>query len=122
MPAVASVSWLSHEAIAPVGSASATHALPGSRTIDRPTPIEQGPATGDGGHVVIVFNNDYNTFDEVIHILQVATGCPRSEAEMETWEIHNRGRSLVHHGDLEECNRAAAIIRSIGLRVTVEEV
>ncbi|NLC56334.1 MAG: ATP-dependent Clp protease adaptor ClpS [Armatimonadetes bacterium] len=98
----------------------ATYTLP--RPVERPTPTEDGPGTGSGDHVVIVFNNDFNTFDEVIHILQVATRCPRSEAELETWEIHHRGRSLVHHGDREECDRAAAVISSIGLRVAVEEM
>ncbi len=96
-------------------------AAPG-RTIEQPTTEERAPGTGSAGCVVIVFNNEHNTFDEVILILQVATGCPRQEAEMETWEIHNRGRSLVHHGDREECDRAAEIIRSIGIQVRVEEM
>ena len=40
---------------------------------------------------------------------------------METWQIDHRGRSLVHHGDQGECTRAAEIIRSIGIKVTVEK-
>ncbi len=91
------------------------------RVIEQPAPTERAPGTGSDSHVVIVFNNEYNTFDEVTHILQVATGCPLSEAEMETWEIHHRGRSLVHHGDREECTRAAGIIKTIGIKVSVEE-
>lgn len=75
-----------------------------------------------GEHVVIVFNNDYNTFDEVIHILQKATGCSLEEAEMETWEIDALGKSFVHHADREECERVAAIIATIGIRVAVEPV
>ncbi|MDH7568670.1 MAG: ATP-dependent Clp protease adaptor ClpS [Armatimonadota bacterium] len=92
------------------------------QTTQHPATGERVPGTGGDSYVVIVFNNDYNTFDEVIHILQVATGCSQEEAEMETWEIHNKGRSVVHHGTEEECNEAARIIRTIGVRVTVEEV
>jgi ATP-dependent Clp protease adapter protein ClpS len=72
--------------------------------------------------IVIVFNNEVNTVDEVIGILQKATGCSLEEAEMETWEIHFTGRSVVHHGDQAECERAAGIIATIGIRVAVEAV
>ena len=77
------------------------------------------PSTGSGEHIVVVFNNDYNTFDEVIGILMRATGCSVEEASMETWEIHNLGKSVVHHGSLDECRRAAGIIATIGIRVEV---
>jgi ATP-dependent Clp protease adapter protein ClpS len=75
-----------------------------------------------GEFIVIVFNNDYNTYDQVIHILQKATGCSLEEAEMETWEIDHTGRSVVHHGDRAECERAAAIIATIGIKVAVERL
>jgi ATP-dependent Clp protease adapter protein ClpS len=73
-------------------------------------------------YIVIVFNNDTNTVDEVIGILQKATGCSLEEAQMETWEVHFTGRSVVHHGDRAECERAANIIATIGIRVAVEPV
>lgn len=75
-----------------------------------------------GEYIVIVFNNDHNTFDEVIQILQKATGCSLEEAEMETWEIDALGKSVVHHADREECERVAAIIATIGIEVAVEPV
>jgi ATP-dependent Clp protease adapter protein ClpS len=85
--------------------------------------LEDSEATErTGEHLVIVFNNDYNTFDQVIHILQKATGCSLEEAEMETWEIDALGKSIVHHADRQECERVAAIITTIGIRVAVEPV
>jgi ATP-dependent Clp protease adaptor protein ClpS len=75
-----------------------------------------------GDWLVVVFNNETNTFEEVIDILQKATGCPLPEAEMETWEIHHVGKSIVHHGDKAECDRAAAIISTIGIRVSVDRL
>ena len=76
---------------------------------------------GGSGWIVIVYDNDKNTWDQVIGILMKATACTQEEAEIETWEVHNLGKSVVHHGGQEECNRAAGIIRTIGIRVEVVE-
>ena len=70
---------------------------------------------------MVVYDNDYNTVPEVIMILMQATACSLDEAQMETWEVHNLGKSVVHHGDHPECVRAAGIIRTIGIRVEVIE-
>lgn len=76
---------------------------------------------GSEGFIVIVYDNDHNTVDQVIMILQKATGCTLEEAEIETWEVHHLGKSVVHHGSQEECERVAGIIRTIGIRVEVVE-
>jgi ATP-dependent Clp protease adapter protein ClpS len=92
-------------------------AAPG--TIEKPE-VEHDSGTGRGDcWVVTVFNNDYNTWDEVVDILIKATGCSVDEAHMETWEIDNLGKSVVHHGEKEECVSAAEVIRQIGIRVEV---
>ncbi len=85
---------------------------------DRP---DVGDTQGGHGWVVTVYDNDFNTADQVMAVLVEATGCDEQEAAMETWEVHNLGRSTVHHGGREECERAATIIRRIGIRVTVTE-
>ncbi len=79
-----------------------------------------GPGSGDGEFIVIVYDNPVNTFEQVERILRVATGCSAREAEIETWEIHHLGKSVVHHGTAEECERAASIIRTIGIAVEVK--
>ena len=76
---------------------------------------------GGSGWIVIVFNNEVNTWDEVVMVLQKATGCTQEEADIETWEIDTLGKSVVHHGGQEECERAAGIIRTIGIQVEVVE-
>lgn len=88
--------------------------------IERPEIEEQSPQTG-GHWTVVVFNNDYNTYQEVISILMIATQCTFDEAAMETWEIDHLGKSVVHHGKEDECTRAAEIIRTIGIKVEVRE-
>lgn len=87
------------------------------------TPVlEPTDAThGRGGWVVTVFDNDHNTVEEVIHILMRATGCTLQEAAIETWEVHNLGKSVVHHAKRDECDSVAATIATIGIRTEVSE-
>ena len=77
--------------------------------------------SGYGGWIVTVFNNDHNTFDEVMMILLDATGCDADEAYLETWEIDNLGKSVVHCGKAAECQAVAGVISTIGIRVEVVE-
>ena len=74
-----------------------------------------------GGHIVVIYDNDKNTYEEVTSILMLATQCTLQEAEIETWEVDHLGKSVVHHGGEGECQRVAGIIRTIGMRVEVIE-
>ena len=82
---------------------------------------EENTVGDNSGYIVIVYDNDKNTYAEVIGILCTATGCSVNEAYIEAWEIDHIGKSVVHHGSRQECERAAAIIRQIGIRVDVAE-
>ena len=69
--------------------------------------------------MVVIRNNDANTFDEVISILMSATGCTIDEASIEAWEAHTFGRASVHFSSKQDCSAAAAIIRAIGVATEV---
>lgn len=90
-------------------------------TIERPELSDQGSTSVHPGWIVTVFNNEVNTYDEVIFILMAATGCDLGEAEIETWEVDHLGQSVVHQAGEDECRRAAEIIGTIGIRVEVSE-
>jgi ATP-dependent Clp protease adapter protein ClpS len=94
---------------------------PRNSTTVRERPLELDPGTGFGHWIVTVFDNDHNTVEEVLQILMRGTGCTQSEAMMETWEIHNLGKSVVHLGAESACREAAEIIATIGIRVEVGE-
>jgi ATP-dependent Clp protease adapter protein ClpS len=90
--------------------------------IEKPDIEEKGPGGGGGDTwIVTVYDNDYNSIDQVILILMKATGCNLREAEIETWEIHHLGKSVVHHGEQDECQKVADVIAQIGIRVEVTE-
>jgi ATP-dependent Clp protease adapter protein ClpS len=91
----------------------------GGGTIVLPERQESLGVESDEEYVVIVHDNPVNTFDEVIAVLMLATDCPLAEAEMETWEVHHLGKSLVHHAERPECERVASVIRTIGIKVEV---
>ena len=91
------------------------------RTPPVPELDESGPGTGYGNWCVIVYNNDVNTPDEVITILQRATHCPIDEAIRETEEIDRLGQSVVHHSSQEICEAVAEVIATIGIKVEVRE-
>lgn len=74
---------------------------------------------GGAGWAVTVFNNDVNTYQEVIAILVLATQCTVEEAYIEAWEIDHFGQSMVHRAGEAECRHAAAVISTIGIRVEV---
>lgn len=71
--------------------------------------------------IVVVFNNETNTFDQVIGILLMATRCTPAEAIQKTQEIHENGEAVVFISDEITCNKVAHIISSIGLVTQVEK-
>jgi ATP-dependent Clp protease adaptor protein ClpS len=93
------------------------------RVVNPSIEIRPEEFTADENHgerwLVTVFNNETNTYEEVITILIIATSCSPEEAWIETWEIDHLGHSVVHVGNEEECCAAAEIIATIGIRVEV---
>ena len=69
--------------------------------------------------MVVIFNNDTNSMDEVVEVLMRATGCDLDEAYIEMWEAHTYGKAPVHFASRSECEEAASIISSIGLKTEV---
>ena len=94
--------------------------MSGPGTIERPEELTLGPGTG-GGYIVTVFNNEHNTYDEVMMILMIATQCDAEEAYMETWEIDHLGKSVVHRACESDCQNVADLISTIGIEAVVSE-
>jgi ATP-dependent Clp protease adapter protein ClpS len=69
--------------------------------------------------MVVIFNNEINSVEEVIEILIRATRCGLEEAEIETWEAHTYGKAAVHFASRDECDQAAKLISSIGVGTEV---
>jgi ATP-dependent Clp protease adaptor protein ClpS len=70
---------------------------------------------------VVVHNNSYNTFEEVIAILiKAVPGMSYGRASALADEIHTTGAAVPFVGPKERAEAVAAVIRTIGIKVTVE--
>lgn len=69
---------------------------------------------------VILFNDDYHTFDEVIAQLIKAIGCSYDKAEALTWEVHLKGKAVVFIGEISECLRVSSVLEEIALNTQIE--
>jgi ATP-dependent Clp protease adapter protein ClpS len=74
-----------------------------------------------GPWIVILYNDDWHTFDEVIDILCRATGCTEDRAMEIAIEVDSKGRAICYDGSREECERVAAIIATIRLQVETDK-
>lgn len=66
---------------------------------------------------VTVFDNDTNTYEEVMTVLMIATSCTAEEAYIEAWEVDHYGSCVVHRADESECRGVADVVSTIGIRV-----
>ena len=82
---------------------------------------EPSDADRDSGWQVILFNCDCHTFDEVERQLMKAIHCSLADARRHSWEVHNKGCSVVYRGPQERCEAVAAVLEDIRLRVKVSE-
>ena len=102
--------------------ASETIELPD--TLDLPGLYEQADIRDNaditGPWIVILYDCDCHTFDDVETILQKATGCSLEKAEAIALEVHTKGRAICYSGTEEDCERVARIIGSIRLQVETD--
>ena len=83
--------------------------------------IDEGISTGnDNVGKVILYNDEWHTFDEVVFQIIKAIKCSMDKAEAMTWEVHTKGKAIVFDGDLKECLRVSTVLEEISLRTHVE--
>jgi ATP-dependent Clp protease adaptor protein ClpS len=69
---------------------------------------------------VLLYDDDWHTFDDVIMQLMKATACDAATAEAHAWRVHTQGRAVVHQGPRGACERVAQVLREIRLQVEVD--
>lgn len=87
-------------------------------TVTQPT-IYESDRSYAGRYMTIIFNNDTNTFEEVMDAIQYATGCSEEEAYLETWEAHTYGQAPIHFASQATCIAVAVIVSRIGVKTEV---
>ena len=68
---------------------------------------------------LILYDDNFHTFDEVILQLIKALKCDLSIAEEITLKVHIEGKCLVHTGTIEECIRINSVLLEINLTTEI---
>ncbi|MGQ9819155.1 MAG: ATP-dependent Clp protease adaptor ClpS [Candidatus Kapaibacteriales bacterium] len=69
---------------------------------------------------VILFNDDFHTFEEVAEQLVKAIHCTFERGMDIAWEVHTRGKACVFEGTISECLRVSSILEEIALHTQIE--
>lgn len=69
---------------------------------------------------VILFNDDWHTFEEVIGQLIKALNCSGQHAENLAYEAHEKGKAVVFEGELPNCLKVSSVLEEISLHTQVE--
>ena len=90
--------------------------------IERDEPRHERDETfhDDGPYVVILYNDDHHSMDQVISQIQKATGYGMYKCIQIMLEAHTRGRAITYTGSSAECERVASILRQIRLQVETD--
>lgn len=71
-------------------------------------------------HRLILWNDEVNTFDHVIHCLMKYLDYSEKQAEKIAWTVHNEGKYAVLEGSFTEMEVYRKILQQEGLTVTVD--
>lgn len=69
---------------------------------------------------VVILNDDWHTFDEVILQLIKAIKCSVQKASEIALEAHGAGEAICYTGPKERCEHVASILEEIDLGVRIE--
>jgi ATP-dependent Clp protease adaptor protein ClpS len=68
---------------------------------------------------VMLFNDDWHTFDEVIFQLIKATGCTFEKARSYAYEVHVKGKCIVYNGEMKDCLKVSSVLEEIALSTQI---
>jgi ATP-dependent Clp protease adaptor protein ClpS len=71
-------------------------------------------------HRLILWNDEVNSFDHVIHCLMKYLDYSENQSEKIAWTVHNEGKCAVLEGSFTEMEVYRKILQQEGLTVTVD--
>lgn len=69
---------------------------------------------------LILWNDDFNTFDHVIHCLIKYLSYSEEEASKIAWQVHTKGKCVILEGSFSELEVYRKILKSEQLTVSIE--
>jgi ATP-dependent Clp protease adaptor protein ClpS len=80
--------------------------------------VEEDTTIGIASKVVL-YNDDWHTFDEVIAQLIKAVKCSFDEARDYAFEVHVKGKAIVFSGSMSDCLKVTSILEEIALNTQI---
>jgi ATP-dependent Clp protease adaptor protein ClpS len=80
--------------------------------------VEEETSIGLSNRVVL-YNDDWHTFDEVIYQLIKAINCTFEKARDHAFEVHVKGKSIVFTGSMKDCLKVSSILEEIALTTQI---
>jgi len=68
---------------------------------------------------VILYNDDWHSFDEVILQIMKAIKCSFDEARSKSFEVHVKGKSVIYNGEFNDCLKVSSILEEIALHTQI---
>ncbi|MFD2743838.1 MULTISPECIES: ATP-dependent Clp protease adaptor ClpS [Sphingobacterium] len=92
----------------------------GTETVTETFTLEEILAAAKDGHRLILWNDDFNTFDHVIHCMMHHLQYSEGEASRIAFKVHTEGKCAILEGSYTEMEIYRKILKSEGLTVSVE--
>ncbi len=68
---------------------------------------------------VLLFNDDWHTFEEVIAQLIIATQCTFEKARDFAFEVHVKGKAIVFNGSMSASLKVSSVLEEIALHTQI---
>ena len=62
---------------------------------------------------VLLYNDDWHTFDEVILQIIKAVNCSFDEARDKAFEVHVKGKAMIFNGRFKDCLRVSSVLEEV---------
>lgn len=92
-----------------------------SITQQTPSPeiIEDQEISIDTLNRVVLFNDDWHTFEEVITQLIKAINCTFEQGRSYAFEVHTKGKAIVFSGPMQNCLKVSSVLEEISLNTQI---
>ena len=81
--------------------------------------IEEEDVTVGLESKVILYNDEWHTFDEVIVQIMKAVSCSYDQARDKAFEVHVRGMAMIFNGEFKDCLRVSSVLEEIALHTQI---
>jgi ATP-dependent Clp protease adapter protein ClpS len=90
-----------------------------TQTTPAPEIIEEQDNTTASENRVVLFNDDWHTFEEVIVQIIKAISCSFEQARSYAFEAHTNGKVFVFTGSMQDCLKVSSVLEEIALNTQI---